>query len=95
MRRFSEALLLSAVFASTFATTARLRPCFSRQAVPGVGTTVRASPSELRLTFTQNIVAGLFGRPNRKADGRQARSERKAGARSGAANVLHVRLGIR
>jgi methionine-rich copper-binding protein CopC len=49
-------LFIIAVLACSLAATAAFAHAFLDHAVPGVGTTVSASPSELRLSFTQGVV---------------------------------------
>src|SRR5208282_5372320 len=59
MKNFRTFIL--AAFACAFAATAALAHAFLDHAVPGVGATVSASPGELELSFTQNIVAAFSG----------------------------------
>ncbi len=44
-----------------FASTAASAHAFLDHAIPGVGSTVSGSPSELELRFTQNVVVALSG----------------------------------
>ncbi len=48
--------MLVAIFAGVFMATAAFAHAHLERAVPGAGATVSASPSELELGFTQNIV---------------------------------------
>ncbi|WP_020173686.1 copper homeostasis periplasmic binding protein CopC [Methyloferula stellata] len=55
-------LTLAAAFLTcAFTATAAFAHAFLDRAVPGVGATVNGSPSELQLTFTQNIVPAFSG----------------------------------
>jgi methionine-rich copper-binding protein CopC len=62
-------LALAAAFACVLATPTAFAHAFLEQAIPGVGTTVNASPSELVLSFTQNIVLAFSGVQIAAADG--------------------------
>jgi copper resistance protein C len=84
-------LALTAV-ACAFAATAAFAHAFLDHAVPGVGATVSASPSELELVFTQNVVPSFSGVEIASAEG-GAVSSGKATGDAGSPNVLHVRLG--
>lgn len=72
-----------------FGATAALAHAFLDHAVPGVGTSVAAAPSELQLTFTENIVPAFSGLSLKSASG-QAIAVGKA--ITGPANTLHVQL---
>lgn len=61
-------------------------------AVPGVGATVQASPGELQISFTQNIVAGFSGAKLATAEGASIPTG-KATVDPASPNVLHVPLG--
>jgi copper resistance protein C len=54
-------VLLFPVLVCALATTAAFAHAFLDRAVPGVGSTVNASPSELQLTFTENVVVAFSG----------------------------------
>lgn len=51
--------LLAAALALLFVASAAYAHAFLEHAVPGVGATVRGSPSELELVFTEKIVQGF------------------------------------
>lgn len=79
-----------AAFVCGLATTAALAHAFLDRAIPGVGATVNGSPSELQLSFTQNVVVAFSG-VNVMAE---AGAPVPAGKPTvGPANTLHVRLG--
>lgn len=88
MRRLLEPLL-SAVFICGL-TTLAFAHAFLDHATPAVGSSVQGSPSELELTFTQNIVADFSGL-SLKAEGGQGVPLGKPVV--GPANTLHARLG--
>ena len=50
-----------AALACVFAATAAFAHAFLDHAVPAVGATVSGSPSELQLSFTQNLVPAFSG----------------------------------
>lgn len=83
-------LLIATALACVLAATAAFAHAFLDTASPGVGATVSGSPSELRLTFTQNLVLAFSGVQISAADG-GAISAGKAVLT--APNVLTVRLG--
>jgi methionine-rich copper-binding protein CopC len=91
MQRFLTRLLIAAL-ACSFAATAAFAHAFLDRAVPAVGGTVQGSPSELTLSFTQNIVAAFSGVQIATAEG-QAVPAGKANVDPGQPNMLHVRLG--
>lgn len=84
--------LVLAVVACVFAATAAFAHAFLDHAVPAVGATVSASPSELELVFTQNIVPAFSGVEIAAAGG-GAIPAAKPTADPGNPSVLHVRLG--
>ena len=84
-------LVLTAV-ACAFAATAAFAHAFLDHAVPGVGATVSGSPSELELSFTQNIVPAFSGAEIAAAGG-GAIPAAKATVDPVSPNVMHVRLG--
>ena len=90
MRRFLK-LSIVATFAFLFAATAALAHAFLDRAVPGVGATVNGSPSELTLTFTQNVVLAFSGVSLASASG-EAVPAGKPTLDPASPNVLHVRL---
>lgn len=53
--------LTALVLTCAFAATGAFAHAFLDRAVPGVGVTVNGSPSELQLTFSQNIVPAFSG----------------------------------
>jgi methionine-rich copper-binding protein CopC len=81
-----------AAFACALAATAAFAHAFLDHAVPGVGATVSASPGELELSFSQNIVAPFSGVEIAAAGG-DAVPAAKAVADPANPAVLHVRLG--
>lgn len=89
MQRFLT-LSIVAAFVCVFATTAAFAHAFLEKAIPGVGTTVNGAPSELQLTFTQNVVVAFSG-VNVTAEGGGPVPTGKPTL--GPANTLHVRLG--
>jgi copper resistance protein C len=80
--------LLITIVACSFAPTGAFAHAFLDRAVPGVGTTVALSPSELELSFTQNIVAAFSGVHIAAEGGKSIAS----GKPSIAGNVMRVRL---
>jgi copper resistance protein C len=62
---------------------------FLDHAVPGVGTTVGAAPSELDLTFTQDLVPAFSGVHVSRESGASVAIGRPV---FGPANTIHVRL---
>lgn len=91
MHRFMR-LLPVAAFACCFAATAAFAHAFLDRAVPGVGATVQGSPSELQLSFTQNIVLAFSGVRIAAAGGGPIPTG-KPTLDPAQPNVLHVRLG--
>jgi len=90
MKNFRTFIL--AAFACAFAATAALAHAFLDHAVPGVGATVSASPGELELSFTQNIVPAFSGVEIAEAGGGSV-PVGKPVVDPGSPNVIHVRLG--
>lgn len=90
MRDFLKLLVLTG-FASTFAATAAFAHALLDRAVPGVGTTVTHSPSELLLSFTHNIVLAFSGVQIEAMGGKPIPSEKPV-LDPAQSNVLHVRL---
>ncbi len=91
MQRFL-AFPVAAAFACVLAATAAYAHAFLDRAVPGVGATVNGSPSELQLSFSQNIVPAFSGVRLAAAEGGQIPTG-KATLDPGSPNVLRVRLG--
>ena len=91
MRQFLTRLLIVA-FAYGVATTTAFAHAFLEKAIPGVGTTVRLSPSELQLDFSQNIVPAFSGVTITAFDGKRIPSAKPVLDRA-KQNVLHIRLG--
>ena len=83
-------LSITAAFVCALATTAALAHAFLDHAVPSVGGTVNGSPSELQLSFTQNVVLAFSG-VQIAAEGGGAIPAGKPTI--GPPNTLHVRLG--
>ncbi len=90
MKNFRTLALVA--FACAFVATAAFAHAFLDHAVPGVGATVSASPSELELSFTQNIVPAFSGVEIAAAGGGAVPTSKPA-VDSGSPNVIHVRLG--
>ena len=90
MQSFRKAI--SAAFACVLAATAASAHAFLDHAVPAVGATVRGSPGEIELVFTQNIVPAFSGVEIAAAGG-GAIAAAKAMADPANPAVLHVRLG--
>jgi copper resistance protein C len=63
---------------------------FLEHANPGVGTTVSSAPSDLDLTFTQDIVPAFSGARVARASGGAVGSGRPS---FGPANTMHLRVG--
>lgn len=84
-------ILLAAVVGLFAATTARAH-AFLDHAVPGVGATVQSSPSELELSFTQDLVPAFSGASLASAEG-GAIATGKATVNAASPSVLHVPLG--
>jgi methionine-rich copper-binding protein CopC len=75
-----------------FAATAALAHAFLDHAVPGVGATVQSAPSEIELSFTQEITAAFSGASVASAEG-GAVPTGKATVNAASPNILHVPLG--
>ncbi len=91
MPRFGTRPIITAC-ACALAATVAFAHAFLERAVPGVGATVTGSPSELQLTFTQNIVLSFSG-VQISAVGGGAIPAGKPTLDPASPNVLHVRLG--
>lgn len=91
MQRFIKLPSIAAL-ACTLAATAAFAHAFLNRAVPGVGTTVQAAPSQLELRFTENIVLAFSGVRIVAAGGAPVAAG-KPTIPSGQPNVLQVRLG--
>lgn len=83
-----------AVAAAAFVATAAWAHAMLEHAIPGVGATVQASPSELQITFTQNIVPAFSGAKLATAEGASIPTG-KARVDAANPNVLHVPVGQR
>ncbi len=83
-------LKLFAFLAGAFAATGALAHAFLDHASPGVGSTVSRSPSEIQISFTEDLVPAFSGISVASAAG-EAIPVGKASV--GPANVLHVALG--
>ena len=90
MRHFLTRILVAAFACGLTATTA-VAHAFLEKAIPGVGTTVRLSPSELRLDFSQNIVSAFSGVQITALAGKRVPSDKPVLDRA-KPNVLHVHL---
>ncbi len=82
-------LIIAACFASFLAATQAFAHAFLNRAVPGVGTTVSSGPSELELTFTEDIVPAFSGVHVAAERGPAVAIGRPS---FGPANTLHVRV---
>jgi copper resistance protein C len=91
MQRFSMIRIAAAV-TCTLAATAAYAHAFLDRAIPGVGATVNGSPSELLLSFTQNVVPAFSGVTLAAAEGGQIPTGKPA-LDPAKPNTLHVRLG--
>jgi methionine-rich copper-binding protein CopC len=89
--KYLRRLVLAAV-AATFAATSALAHAFLDHAVPAVGAIVSASPGELELVFTQNIVPTFSGVEIVAAGGGAVPSAKAAASAENPA-ALRVRLG--
>ncbi len=87
-------LKLTAVAASlcALASTAASAHAFLEHAVPGVGSTVAGSPSELQLGFSQSVEVALSGVRIASAAGSAVAASKPTKDESNPA-TLHVRLG--
>lgn len=85
----SLTLVIAAGLISTLAATQAFAHAFLSRAQPGVGTTVNAAPSELQLTFTEDVVAAFSGVRVATAAGAPVPAGK---AVVGPADTLHVRL---
>ncbi|MHB8884130.1 MAG: copper homeostasis periplasmic binding protein CopC [Methylovirgula sp.] len=90
MRQFLTRLLIVA-FSYALATTTASAHAFLEKAIPGVGTTVRLSPSELQLDFTEGVVPAFSGVTISALGGKRIPSEKPVLDRA-KQNILHVRL---
>jgi methionine-rich copper-binding protein CopC len=90
MSRFSLSLL--AGLASLFVASGALAHALLDRATPGVGSTVSGSPGEIRLAFTENLVAAFSG-ASVASEGGAAIPTGKASVDPSSPNVLHVPLG--
>ena len=83
--------LLAAALALLFAASAAYAHAFLEHAVPGVGATVRSSPNELELVFTEKIVPGFSSISVNSAGGENIAAG-KPTLDPANPNALHVRL---
>ncbi len=90
MRQFLIRLLIVA-FAYALAVTTASAHAFLEKAVPGVGTTVRHSPSELQLDFTEGVVPAFSGVTISALGGKPIPTEKPMLDRA-KQNILQVRL---
>lgn len=84
-------LALTALIALASATGAFAHALLDH-AAPGVGATVHASPTELQISFTQDLVASFSGATLATADG-AAVATGKAVVSPSSPNTLHVPVG--
>lgn len=87
MRHFLK--VMSFAFAGIAMATAAYAHAHLDRAVPAVGATVAASPEELQLTFTQNVVLAFSGVSLKSADGKPVPVGKTV---VGPANTLHVKI---
>jgi len=80
--------LTAAALAFAFAATTAFAHAFLDRAVPGVGATVNGAPSELELSFSQDIVPAFSGVTIAVSGGAPV----PAGKPTFSANTIHVRL---
>lgn len=85
----SLTLIIAASLVGILAGTQAFAHAFLSHAEPGVGTTVNASPSQLQLTFTEDIVAAFSGVRVATAGGAPVSAGK---AVVGPADTLRVRL---
>jgi copper resistance protein C len=85
-------LSITAAVVCALATTGALAHAFLDKAIPAVGSTVNGSPSELQLSFTENVVLAFSGVHVAAAGGAAVPAGKPT---LGPANTLHVRLGHR
>jgi hypothetical protein len=83
-------LSITAAVVCALATTGALAHAFLDKAIPAVGSTVNGSPSELQLSFTENVVLAFSGVHVAAAGGAAVPAGKPT---LGPANTLHVRLG--
>ncbi|HTJ03213.1 MAG TPA: copper homeostasis periplasmic binding protein CopC [Methylovirgula sp.] len=76
-------------FAGIVLATAAFAHAHLDRAVPAVGATVAASPEELQLTFTQDVVLAFSGVSLKAADGKPVAVGKPI---AGPANTLHVKI---
>jgi methionine-rich copper-binding protein CopC len=83
---------LAVAFACVFAAKGALAHAFLDHSVPGVGSTVSASPGAIELTFTQEIVPAFSGAQVASVEG-AAVATGKATVDPGNPHVLRLGLG--
>ena len=81
-----------ASLACGFAATTALAHAFLDHAVPGVGATVQGAPSEIELSFTQEIAPAFSGASVVSAEG-VVLPTGKATVNAASRNILHIPLG--
>ncbi len=79
--KHTSLLIAATGLASLVASTQAFAHAFLNHAEPGVGTIVNASPPELQLTFTEDIVAAFSGCMLRPRAAPQCRPERLSSGR--------------
>ena len=79
------------IVACGLTTTSACAHAFLDKAVPGVGTTVQASPSELELRFTEDIVPAFSGVQIAALGGKPIAGDKPV-LDHAQRNILHVRL---
>lgn len=87
MRRILKIMSLS--LAAIVTATAAYAHAHLDHAVPAVGTTIAASPGELQLTFTEDVVVAFSGISLKSAEGKTIPVGKPV---AGPANTLHVRI---
>lgn len=87
MRHFLK--VVSFAFAGIVMATAAYAHAHLDHAVPAVGATIAASPEELQLTFTQNVVLAFSGVSLKSANGKMIPVGKTV---AGPANTLHVKI---
>ena len=84
--------IMTLVSICAVASTAASAHAFLERAVPSVGSTVTSAPSELRLSFTQNVEVALSGVRIASVAGASVPASKPTGDQADP-NTLHVRLG--
>ena len=95
MNNHRTRIMLAAVLgllSAAVTTPPALAHAFLDHAVPGVGASVSASPGELSLSFTQNVVVALSRVSIARADGGAVAVGKVLSEGGSSSTTLHVRL---